>query len=226
MIDRMRKQTRAAAVTAQMREDILDGRLRPGERLMFPELSRRYEASVGVTREALAALAAQGLVRAQAHQGYVVSPLSRENLSELTAARLMIEPPILRQALVDGDLEWESRVVAAHHRLARTPRGDGGYTTSEWASAHAAFHAALFSGCGNSRLRQLARSLGEEASLYRRWSAPLERDRDVAAEHAGLLEAALARDGDLAAERLCAHIGLTARLLLEHAQELTVAISL
>ena len=149
-------------------------------------------------------------MRAQAHQGYVVSPLSRENLSELTATRLMIEPLILRQALVDGDLDWESRVVAAHHRLARTPRGDGGYTTSEWASAHAAFPRRAAR-----RLRQ--RPATAAGTLARRGGEPVpgagrrrsRRDRDVAAEHAGLLEAALARDGDLAADRLCAHIGLT-----------------
>jgi DNA-binding GntR family transcriptional regulator len=222
MINDMRKQTRAAAVCAQMREDILDGRLRPGERLMFPDLCHRYGASVGVTREALAALAAQGLVRTQAHQGYVVTPLSRDDLSELTAARLAIEPAVLRQSLRDGDLEWESRVVASHHRLTRTPRGENGHVTSDWATAHAAFHAELFSGCRNGRLLRVVRSLGEEAGLYRRWSAPLEGDRDVAAEHAGLVEAALARDGDLAAERLCAHISTTAELLLEHAQNLAV----
>ena len=47
---------------------------------MFPDLCKRYGASVGVTREALASLAAEGLVLAQPHQGYVVRPLSPEDL--------------------------------------------------------------------------------------------------------------------------------------------------
>src|SRR3954469_24687574 len=135
-----------------MRDDILNGRYRPGDRLMFPGLCKRYGASVGVTREALASLAAEGLVQTEAHQGYVVRPLSPEDLTELTAARVALEPMVLRQSIADGDVEWESRVVASHHVLLRTPREraeDPLRITNEWAEAHEAFHAALFSGCTN-----------------------------------------------------------------------------
>jgi DNA-binding GntR family transcriptional regulator len=216
------KQTRAAAVRKQMRDDILAGRLSPGQRLMFPDLCERYEASVGVVREALTSLVSDGLVRAQAHQGHVVTPLSHADLAELAAARTTIEPLVLRESIEHGDVQWEAQLVAAHHVLARTPRvdpEDPERASDEWAAAHEAFHEALFAGCGNTRLLRVTRSLAEEAALYRRWSIPLEAERDVAGEHDGLLAAAISRDADLAAERLCEHIARTAELLITHSED-------
>jgi DNA-binding GntR family transcriptional regulator len=218
------KRTLGSAVGEKLREDILTGRYRPAERLMFPDLCERYGASVGVTREALASLAAEGLVQTRAHQGYIVRPLSSEDLTELTAARIALEPIVLRKSIEEGDVEWEGRVVAAHHVLARTQRerpDDPSGVTNEWADAHEAFHAALFSGCGNKRLLAITQMLGTEAALYRRWSPPFETDRDVSAEHAALVDAVVARDADKAADLLCTHIAYTAQLLLTHSEELS-----
>ena len=216
------KQTRATAVRRKMRDDILAGRLRPGQRLMFPDLCERYEASVGVVREALTSLVSDGLVRAQAHQGHIVTPLSHADLAELTIARTTIEPLVLRRSIANGDVQWEARLVAAHHVLSRTPRYDADDPqrgSDEWAAAHEEFHEALFAGCDNSRLLRTTRNLAEEAALYRRWSVPLEANRDVAGEHDELLAAAISRDADLAAERLCEHIARTAELLITHSED-------
>jgi DNA-binding GntR family transcriptional regulator len=216
------KRTRAAIVGKTMRDDILAGRLRPGERLMFPEICKSYGASVGAIREALVGLVAQGLVKTEAHQGYIVTPLSHDDLLELTAARIAIEPVLLRESITQGDIEWESRVITTHHVMNRTPRSDPSEslrTSEEWEAKHEAFHNALFSGSTNRRLLAIVRSLGEEATLYRRWSMSLEADRDVAGEHQGLVDAAIARDADLAVERLITHISITTQLLLDRSDK-------
>lgn len=220
MTKRPFKPTRGTVVAQRMRDDILHGRLRPGERLMFPDLRRQYEASVGAIREALASLTAQGLVRARAHQGYFVTPLSQNDLLGLTAARVALEPVVLREAIREGDVAWRDRVVTTHDVLSRIPRESEDLTTADaWAAAHEAFHAALFSGCRNRRLVAIVISFGREAALYRRWSLPLNGDRDVEAEHMCIMRAAVNRDADTAAEHLCEHIRYTARLLIEHAHE-------
>lgn len=221
------KQTRAIDVRNRMRRDILAGRLKPGQRLMFPDLCERYGASVGVTREALTWLAEQGLVRAQAHQGRIVTPLSRDDLQDLATARVTVEPLVLRSSIANRDLEWEARVVASHHVMVGTfrrmndPEAQRDIERDEmddlWAAAHAAFHEALFSACQNRRLIGITRSLAEEAALYRRWSDTLAEPRDIMAEHNGLLEAALAGDTELAAERLREHIMRTASALIIYA---------
>jgi DNA-binding GntR family transcriptional regulator len=211
---------RAEEVRRRIRWDILAGRRAPGSRLRYPDLCESYGASIGVVRKALVALSGQGLVRSGRQEGHIVTPLSQDDLSELVAARLMVEPSVLRSAIALGDVRWEARVIASHHALARTPKfGDEDPTraTDEWSARHTAFHDALFSGCRNPRMMSMTRSLAAEACLYWRWAVPLESAGEVADQHEALLEAAMARDADLAAERLSKHITDAALLLFNHA---------
>ncbi|HEV3360581.1 MAG TPA: GntR family transcriptional regulator [Pseudonocardiaceae bacterium] len=216
--------TRADGVYQRLRRDILGGRLVPGARLKFPDLTRRYETSVGAAREALTRLVADGFVRTQSNQGFSVMPLSHEDLAELTYARLEIESLVLRLSVRDGDLAWEAAAVAAHHLLTRTPflaQDDASHPTDAWSSAHAAFHSGLLAGCRNHRLLATATGLREEAELYLQWSVSFGRepDRDLAGEHQALLDAAMARDADRAAELLRDHIAHTAQLLISVATD-------
>ena len=116
--------TRVDEVLQRLRSDILRGRLRPGDRLKFPVLCAEFQVSAGVVREALSRLTDQGLVRMQPHQGFHVTPLSYEDLRELTAARIAVETMVFRLSVEHGDLAWETGTVAAHHMLARTPLAD------------------------------------------------------------------------------------------------------
>lgn len=216
--------TRAEEVYARLRADILAGRLRPGARLPFAELCSRYGTSVGVVREGLSRLTEQDLVVAEPQLGYRVKSVSSEDLKHLTNARVEIETLVLRSALSRGDLSWESDVVAAYHRLARTPHEDAqdpARMSEDWATAHAAYHATLLAGCPNPRLRAIALGLRDSAELYRRLSMPVGRGtaRDIASEHQALLEAALARDPDRSTTVLSEHLQRTAQILLALADD-------
>jgi GntR family transcriptional regulator, carbon starvation induced regulator len=63
---------------------------------------------------------------------------------------------------------------------------------------------------------ELCSSLFDASELYRGLAAPLtaEGARDVATEHAQIMEAALARDVDVSAARLELHFRATTKLLL------------
>ena len=220
------KDTMAVAVRDRMRADILGARLKPGQRLMFAELSERYGVSVGVTREALTWLSSQGLVKAVAHQGYMVTPLSVAELDELTDARLLIEPEVLKMSIANGDTDWEGLIVSAHHVLSRTPSSAEGSDPNDdvaqdaWAETHAAYHEALFSACQNARLMHIVRTFSEEAALYRRWSVSLGHvNHEAAAEHRALLDFCLSREADKAADVLRQHISHTRQMLKEYVDE-------
>lgn len=203
----------------QLRADILSGRLRPGERLKFATLTRGYGVSVSVLREALAKLSAERLVVAAPQQGFRVTPLSAEDLQDLTAVRCDIEGLAFRYSMERGDLAWESKVMATHHMLERTQMtvdGDPQLFGEPWAVAHSDFHLALFAGCGSPRLMELAISLRDSAELYRRWSRSIgDPDRDIAGEHRDLRDAALDRDVEAGVNLLQLHIDRTTRKLLD-----------
>lgn len=210
--------TRGEQVYVQLRADILSGRLLPGTKLRFAELTDRYDCSTSVVREGLTRLAEQGLVQAEPQHGFHVTPLSDDDLDDLTTARVELEGLVLRMSIEHGDIAWESEVVAAHHALDRTSMesdGDPVVMSEEWTQAHSRFHEALLSACPNQRLRGMALSLRDAAELYRRWSRPIGHDdtRDVQGEHRALAAAALRGDATEAVRMLEEHLRRTTRAL-------------
>jgi DNA-binding GntR family transcriptional regulator len=211
--------TRGEGAFVDLRADILAGRLLPGQRLQFGDLNTRYGTSVGVLREALSRLAEQGLVTSEPQHGFRVTPVSPDDLRDLTDARVEIETVALRRSLTEGTIAWESALVAAHHTLDRTPQvadDDPHRVSEEWTNAHDAFHRALLQGCPNRRIREMAASLRDASELYRRWSRHLgqEDDRDIPGEHERLLKAAITRDVDTAVGLLTQHIQFSTNAIL------------
>ncbi len=216
----MSAKTRNEAVHDVLRDDILTGSWRPGQKLAFAELCSRYVVSVGVIREALARLVEQGLVESRPQQGFTVAAMTAEDLVNLTELRCGVEDAAIRAAIIQGDLAWESQVLAAHHRLENTPMSspnDPQHLAHDWVLAHMRFHTVLVSGTTNVRLTAVAEQLRRSAQLYCCWltHVPEPGTRDIAAEHRGIVEATLARDADLAARLLVDHIRRTADLMLD-----------
>jgi len=213
-----RQATKADLLYARLKADILNGRFEPGRRLAHNELSDRYGVGVGVLREVLPRLVERGLATSEPQLGYRVLTVSADDLRDLTEARVTIETLVLRQSVAHGDLGWEGTVVAAHHRLDRTPLWrDSGVINEDWLDLHARFHHALLEGCPNRRLVDVASNLRDVAEIYRCWAQLMlpSRPRDVAREHTEITEATIARDADAAASALAAHLSLTAEIALE-----------
>ncbi|KBZ61009.1 GntR family transcriptional regulator [Mycobacterium marseillense] len=211
-------QTRTDEVYSRLRSEILAGRLAPGARLPFADLSQRYDTSTGVLREVLPRLVEQGLVVSKPQIGFRVVSVSPEDLRHLTEVRVLIESLALRQSVEQGDLAWESDILAAHHRMRGLPMMRSELAVNEaWQEAHAIFHSTLLQACPNARLTKIADMLRDSAEVYRCWSAPYgrERDRDVAGEHQRILDAALRGDTDEATTALTEHIQLTTEILLQ-----------
>ena len=103
----------------RVRGDIIFGRLGPGQRLRLERLKEEYGVGVSTLREILNRLQSERLVAAQGQKGFAVAPVSAVNLKELADLRQLLECRALEQSFKAGDVEWESTVVAAHHRLAR-----------------------------------------------------------------------------------------------------------
>jgi DNA-binding GntR family transcriptional regulator len=197
---------------------LIDGRLEPGSKLKLSEIASRFSVSAAVIREALSRLSEQGLVQSNPQRGFIVTPLSVDDLLDLTKTRVLIETLALRESIRHADLGWEGRVLAAHHTLARTPMVDGDRANPAWVDAHRTFHHCILDGSGAKRLSDIARGLRDCSELYQFWSYNKRRDpdRDIAAEHRDIAEHTLARDEDRAATALTQHIQGTTDLLLDY----------
>jgi len=219
MARRGESETLSTEVRERLRHDILAGQWVPGEKLQLVALSTHYGTSSTVVREALTRLTGERLVELKPNRGFFVPRLSLEELRDFNELRCLSEEFGIRLAIERGDLAWESEVFAAHHTLERTPRllDDGETLNPGWVSAHAAFHAKLLSSCGLPVLIDLAATLSDETSLYRRWAAPsiTRVDRDMRGEHREILDAVMDRDAGRAGALLRRHYTLTMELILE-----------
>ena len=59
---------------------------------------------------------------AEGRRGFEVAPVSIEDLKELAELRLLLEGHAIETSFARADVEWEGRVVSAHHKLAATER--------------------------------------------------------------------------------------------------------
>ena len=187
----------------EVRAMIVDGRLHPGARVGQAELAEALGISRGSVREALRRLTGDGLVAFEVNRGFFVTNLGLGSVLERLEARLLLEPAIARLAAArrtEDDLSTLRRAVA-EERAARSA-----------AAAHdasRAFHAALVAATRNETLTRLFDSLWIEdvgrRLLASRRNQPDWQEADVA-EHAELLEAIGAADGDRAEQLMRGHV--------------------
>jgi DNA-binding GntR family transcriptional regulator len=192
----------------RLRGDIVFGRLPPGQRLPLDRLRERYEASVGTLREALNRLASEGLVAAEGARGFEVAPVSAVNLGQVASMRILLESHALRESFSAGDVDWEARVVAAHHKLASMEKlmAAGNRSVAEtWKRYDWEFHHALISACGSDVLLETHASIYDKYLRYQ-MVCGLYRGDVASDEHRRLLEQAMARDWGAAQATLARHV--------------------
>ncbi|WP_186102773.1 GntR family transcriptional regulator [Burkholderia gladioli] len=201
----------------RLRSDIVAGQLRPAERLRIQALSERYGIGATAIREALSRLVTDGLVDSEDQRGFCVTPVSREDLTDLTQTRVEVEGSALRLALKHGGIDWESNVLSAFHRLQRTPAPTSAALHEAWAAVHRQFHEALIAGCASPWMLRLCRLLYDQSERYRNLAEQFttEKNRDAATEHRELMEAAMARDADRAVQLIAGHFWETAGIILK-----------
>lgn len=221
-VDLAAPRSQTSAAYARLREDILAGRLQPGERLKIAEVACALEVSPGAIREALSRLVPEQLVVFRDQKGFVVAPLSIEDLQDLTELRCEVEAVALRRSVLQGDIGWEGSVLAAAHRLRRTKilTSADRSLNSDWVERHRAFHAALVGACGSLRLLALHAQLYEQSERYRTLSFPSigERERDRQGEHQALADAALDRNADGLVELTVKHFRETTSRIIRAAE--------
>lgn len=196
-----------------LRAAVLHGEFAPEQALKPQELATAEHVSLAVAREALLRLVGEGLATRLPNRGFAVPAVDAERWQHIAEARALTEPVMLRLSVERGGVDWEVRVRAAHHHLARTPvyaPGDA-FVSDEWSEAHRLFHRALLEGCGNPVLLDGFDRLWTASELARRWSGTVGPARDGAEEHSALEQAALSRAANRAADLLTRHVLRTAR---------------
>lgn len=217
--------TLAEHIYEQLKTDLIAGAFAPGAALLTRELLARYGCGISPLREAVARLVGEGFLVASGHRGVRVPQPSRADLDDIYRIRILLECEAFKLAIAHGDDNWEAAVLAAGHRLERTPLPETGpeedraANALEWEVRHRAFHAALVAAAPAPRLLRLIEQMVQQTERYRMLRllhSPLEMlARDVKAEHRALANAAVERD-PRAIELLQDHLNRTWRFVADH----------
>lgn len=215
-------QSVSESVFHRLREDIILGVLPPGSKIKLEQARQRYSVSVSSLREILYRLTAENLVIAEGQRGFEVSPISRQELMELADLRIVLEYHAIDLSFAAGDLEWEGRIVAAHHKLAAIERrllaGETARTI-DWVRCDWEFHQAIVSACNSATLMQSLSSVFDRFLRYHMLAESF-RGAGVVDDHRVLLEIALKKDSNAANKCLRRHVGNGVTYILDKLKDL------
>ena len=136
-------------VADALREEVVEGRLRPGSRLPEQRICTALKVSRNTVREAMSQLVAERVLVREPHRGVFVARPDRAAIRDVYRARRVIEPGAVREAEVDSAGLQAVRDAVEEGRAALA---DGQW--DDLASANQHFHRALVALAGSSRLDQ------------------------------------------------------------------------
>jgi len=186
-----------------VREQIVSGKLPEDTPLRQDALASELGVSKIPLREALARLEQEGLLKSHANRGYFVQPMSAEQVDEIFALRLAIEPRAAAFAARRATDEDRARATKAYDDLETAANSN----LADVAMRNRDFHTALVRAGGKLLTTQLVERLAILAERYViAHLQPAGRDARAHLEHRGLFDAWLGRDGPQVEKRLKAHI--------------------
>ena len=115
---RVHREQLADEVASHLRIGIMSGTLRPGTFIRLDETAAELGVSITPVREALRTLRGEGMVRLEPHRGHVVSPLTRDDISDMFWLQATIASQLARsvvERITDDEideLEWRAEALA------------------------------------------------------------------------------------------------------------------
>ncbi|BBX62109.1 GntR family transcriptional regulator [Mycobacterium saskatchewanense] len=179
------------AVRDALRDLIIGGSLPPDVPLRQDELAARLNVSRTPLREALHALASEGLVTLDPRRGAMVSRPTPQQLLDLYQIREQLEVLAGRLAVAAARTEHVDDIAALNNRMAEVT------DPVLWAALNQQFHTRLYEPCPNKELLNMIGALAERSKFYVRILVSSRPPADSALhEHHMMLAALRVRDGD------------------------------
>lgn len=188
---------------AGLRRAIVEGRLRPGQRVVQEDVAEALGVSVAPVREALRVLEQEGQVTYFPRRGYFVTELRVEDVEEIYELRRVLEERAARHALPSLDADALDRItLAAKDCVDAAEAGD----VAAELEANRRFHFAMLESPDQVHAMRLIRLLWDSTEAYRAmyYNSPKERRRAIRA-HDRIIAAVRRGDADRLVAELDAH---------------------
>lgn len=152
-------QSLAMQVYETIKDEIITCVLQPGQQIAQPQLAERYQTGITPIREALQKLAKEGLVQSIPRFGYIVSPITIEDVGEIYELRSVLEAAAARLAAIRATQE---QIDALAELADYTYIYKEHHSYSNFLSHNREFHQAVAQASGNKRLADAISQLLDE----------------------------------------------------------------
>lgn len=198
-------------VFSTMREAIINGDFKPGQRLMEVQLAEQMGVSRTPVREAIRKLELEGLVIMVPRKGAYVAGISTEDVKEVVEIRSVLEglaAKLAAQRANEEDVE-NLKVVLINFEKATLDKN-----TVDLINYDSDFHDIIYKAAKNSKLIQMINGLKEQVQRFRvAYFTQFNNVEILLKEHRKLLNAIVDKDSDLARELAEKHIATTEKLI-------------
>ncbi|MFM6980930.1 MAG: GntR family transcriptional regulator [Micrococcales bacterium] len=196
-----------------LRDEILSGRLAPGERIVQEDLAEKFGASRQPVRDALRLLEGDGLVTLKANSGAWVSKLSESECEEAYLVRERLEPLLLSKSIKNLTATQMQRLSKLVVEIENTK------DIESFLRLDREFHLLSYAGANDGMLKEFVERIWNTTQHYRRAFANLNRDGHSEVthlEHKLILDGILRKDAEQAGLALEGHIRRTRITLADH----------
>jgi DNA-binding GntR family transcriptional regulator len=198
--------SRAEEVYAQLKRDVADFKLVPGDRFTENEISERLGVSRTPVRQALFRLQQEGFVEVLFRSGWRVLPFDFDQFEQLYDLRMVLETTAIRHLCEDA-LHVDHAALEALAAVWLVPAAERSSDMAQVAEWDEAFHCAIVAAAGNGEMARVHRDVTERIRIIRRLDFTQQPRIDATyEEHVKILRAVQRKRGDQAAMLLRAHI--------------------
>lgn len=202
-------------VSDHLREEILTGRIGPGEPIRQEHLAARLGVSRAPVREALKALEGEGLIEFRPRRGYVVTVLNVDEVEEIFEIRALLEQRggyLAAKFRTKEDIEAVGLLLEQMEAIKRPTAAN----IAHWAALNREFHTRLFQSSRKEHLCRMTMVLRDTVERYVRLDAQTQgRMVDADLDHREIYDAFCKGDAENAGRLSREHCEHTCQRLIE-----------
>lgn len=200
-----------------LRTAIINGLIKPGERLVEKEYAEKFNISRTPVREALRKLEIEGLVENIPRKGDIVKGIDLNDMLEIFAIRQALEPLIVKTAMENITPEALVKLQETVDQMTSSAHNDD---TTAVLNAFQAFHEILINVSNMPRLSAIISQLKDYLGRFRTMSLsdPIRRTQAIS-EHNEILQAIIANDNKTAEKLITSHLSSARQALLKRMKQ-------
>jgi DNA-binding GntR family transcriptional regulator len=197
-----------------IRDDIMQGKLLPGQRVVESVLVERFKVSRSPIRESLRRLESEGMITLEHNKGITVSRLSSQEIEEIYNLRWLLES---YAAHLSAERATKNDVAYLKDLNSKLKAAAKNYDLMSWIHNNILFHDFLSENSGNGNLTQVLSSIKRRVYRYHYMIIRIPGHfKTYLDQHEGILKACENKDGKGAEKHMKAHLQTIKRVLIDY----------